>query len=82
MQNAINDIIAERRRQDEKFGPQDHDPITWAVILAEEVGEFSQAALQLKFGGDKAAGLREEAVQCAAVALAIIECIDRQRGDQ
>jgi hypothetical protein len=75
---AYSDVAAERARQDEKWGEQNHELTLWAAILAEELGEFSQAALHAKFGGDKSAGAREEAVQCAAVSVAIVEMIDRQ----
>lgn len=75
---ALQSILNERVSQDLKWGTQDHDPITWSAILTEEVGEFSQAALQQKFGdGDKGGNLRTEAIHCAAVALAIVECLDR-----
>lgn len=74
---AVQDTLDERDRQDKKWGEQNHDPITWSAILTEECGEFAQAALQSRFGGPAAAGLRDEAIQCAAVALQIVECIDR-----
>lgn len=78
---ATYDILQERKRQDNKWGEQNHDPYTYLAILIEEVGEFAQAALHLKFGGDadknKAAEMRKEAVHVAAVALAIVECLDR-----
>lgn len=76
---ALISVLEERTRQDEKWGEQNHDPFTYLAILSEEVGETAQAALQTKFGG-KHGGLdhlREEAVQTAAVALAIVECLDR-----
>jgi NTP pyrophosphatase (non-canonical NTP hydrolase) len=60
-----------------KWGEQNHDPITYLAVLVEEVGELAQAGLHLRFGGPKAEGLRDEAVQVAAVALAIVECLDR-----
>jgi hypothetical protein len=47
----------------------------------EEVGELAQAVVETHFdngtdlGGN--ANIRNEAVQCAAVAMAMIECIDR-----
>lgn len=75
--SALVDVIEERSAQQHKWGEQNHDPITWAAILSEECGEFAQAALQLKFGGEKACYLRKEAVQCAAVALQILECMER-----
>jgi hypothetical protein len=78
---AVNAILLERLRQDEKWGEQNHDPITYSVILGEEYGELCQAALHAKFGGDpgndKSGEIRKEAIHCAAVALAIIECLDR-----
>lgn len=77
--HAINSILAERRAQDEKWGEQNHDSFTYLTILMEEVGEFAQAALHEKFGGEKASGLRDEAVRVAAVALAIVECLDRNK---
>jgi len=77
MNKALQDILAERARQDEKWGEQNHDPFTYLAVLTEEVGELAQAALHTRFGGPNASGLREEAVHVAAVALAIVECLDR-----
>ena len=75
--DGLRDVLAERGRQDAKWGEQDHDPFTYLTVLIEEVGEFAQAALHARFGGKAAEKLREEAVHSAAVALAIVECIDR-----
>ena len=79
--SVIEDILVERYRQENKWGEQNHDPIVYSAILMEEVGEMVQAALQNKFGGDKGSleHLREEAVQTAAVAMAIVECLDRKK---
>lgn len=77
---ALDSILAERSWQDAKWGEQNHDPFTWVTILTEEVGELAQAALHVRFGGPAASFLRKEAVQVAAVALAIVECLDRNRG--
>jgi NTP pyrophosphatase (non-canonical NTP hydrolase) len=76
------EVLAERARQDAKWGEQNHDPFVYGAILGEELGEFMQAALKCRFeaGADWprfAKAMREEAVQCAAVALAIVECLDR-----
>lgn len=76
---ALLDVLTERQRQDEKWGQQNHDAITWSAILGEEFGEFCEAALAERFGGKARGDLRTEAVQCAAVALAIVECIDRNK---
>lgn len=76
---SVRRVLSERERQDAKWGEQNHDPFTWLAILEEEVGEFSQSALTARFGGneDIAAGLHLEAIQVAAVALAIVECLER-----
>lgn len=74
---ALASVREERARQDEKWGEQNNDPFTYLAVLTEEVGELAQAALHARFGGPAAAKLREEAVHTAAVALAIVECLDR-----
>lgn len=76
-------IRAERERQDSKWGEQNHDPFKYLAILGEEVGECNKAALEsydFKTGKWDREGLRhycEELVQVAAVAKAMIECVDR-----
>jgi len=76
---ALTDVLAERKRQDAKWGEQNHDPFVYLNILMEEVGECSQAALQTRFGGPKGGidRVRQEAVEACAVALAIVQCLDR-----
>lgn len=79
MNNALQSVLAERQRQEEKWGEQNHNPYIYLTILVEEVGELGQAILQTQFGGECGGweNVRKEAVHCAAVALAIIECLDR-----
>jgi NTP pyrophosphatase (non-canonical NTP hydrolase) len=73
-------VLRERERQNEKWGEQNHDPFTWLAILQEEIGEMSQEALRNRFGGkENLKELQEEAIQVAAVALAMVECIGRGR---
>ena len=74
---SLKAVIQERHRQEMLWGEQNHDPFLYLTILIEEVGEFAQAALDTKFGGKESGRMREEAVQMAAVALAIVECLDR-----
>lgn len=80
----LRDIHAERLRQDEKWGPQFHNPAQWMTVIMEEVGEAAQEALRVTFGqmpAQKAIAyqhLREELVQVAAVAAAAIESLDMQ----
>lgn len=87
------EIRAERARQEMKFGPQNHDPFKYLAILGEEVGEANQAAIEaydwksknwkIPYDGDGKASqelhhLREELIQVAAVAKAMIECLERR----
>jgi NTP pyrophosphatase (non-canonical NTP hydrolase) len=80
------EVLAERARQEAKWGEQNHDPFVYGAVLGEELGEFLQAALKARFESASVEAselrmddLRKEAVQCAAVALAIVECIDRNK---
>ena len=74
---TIEQVIAERGRQDEKWGEQNHDFPMYLTILMEEIGEASQAWLEWHFHkGDQEAFLKE-IIQMAAVALAIVECEKR-----
>lgn len=77
-ESALSSILEERRRQTDKWGEQNHTLGNWGLILMEEVGEWSEAALHTQFGGPKAEGLRKEAVQVAAVALQIVQWLDGQ----
>jgi NTP pyrophosphatase (non-canonical NTP hydrolase) len=84
LNRAQGDIVREREAQDAKWGEQNHDPMAYMTILMEEVGEFAKEALHDRFhdprDGDTTGArerMRKEAVQVAAVAMAIVECIDR-----
>jgi NTP pyrophosphatase (non-canonical NTP hydrolase) len=74
---VLRDVLDERKRQDEKWGEQNHNPFIYLTILMEEVGETAKAILETRYGGPEAGRIREEAVQVAAVAIAIVECLDR-----
>lgn len=88
---AMRDVAAERARQDKKWGKQNHDPLQWSAILTEEAGEatheFLEAWAASKLPGGVVANAekvreylvkgRTELVQVAAVAVAWIECLDR-----
>ena len=79
--NATLSVLLERHKQNKKWGEQNHDAYRWITILMEEVGEVSQAVLQSEFGGDKGGqkNVHDEMVQVAAVALAMVECCNRNR---
>ncbi len=67
-------MLYERKRQDGKWGEQNHHPLKWLAILAEEFGEASKAWLE-----GEGVKYRDELVHVAAVALAAIESFDRQK---
>ncbi len=74
--DILNEVAAERCRQDAKWGhPRMHPASFWHLILSEEVGEAADAIMVVEWQGAK---LREELVQVAAVAVASIESHDRQ----
>ena len=77
--SALDDVAGERKRQDAKWGEQNHDDAMWFCILGEEFGELAQAVLHTKVGGRAAGTVREELVQTAAVAVAWIEAMDRRK---
>lgn len=83
--NAIQAVIDERRRQDDKWGQQDHEPMAWMGILGEEFGELCEAVNETHFNNgleERAKGgyenMRREAVQVAAVAVSFVEMLDRR----
>lgn len=77
---VLHAVADERKQQDAKWGEQNHDPYIWLAVLGEEVGEVNQAALKATFSGQAWADYRAELVQVAAVAVAMIECLDRHDG--
>jgi len=77
-EDILLEITLERVAQDAKWGQLDHNPERWLAILGEEFGELAQAVLRLIFKGPgAAANLRTEAIQVAAVAVAMLECCAR-----
>lgn len=74
---ALEAVAKERERQDAKWGEQNHDAGTWALIIIEELGEWAKAELHKRFGGPEAENARVEMVHTMAVWLAVIECMDR-----
>ena len=69
---AVSDILAERRRQDAKFGKDQQPTHGWLRVLTEEFLEAVRAQEE-----PTSLHLREELVQVAAVALAWIQSLDR-----
>lgn len=81
--DVLAEVRAERERQDGKWGQQNHEPFLWLAILGEEFGESQKAALDARIGAQTGKAtledLREELIQTAAVAVAFVECLDRNR---
>jgi len=72
------EVEIERRNQDDKWGEQNHNPADWLMILGEEFGEASKAALEAKFiHNDNGIRYRKELIQVAAVVVAMVEALDR-----
>lgn len=86
--HAVDEVINERASQDLKWGEQRHPYEWWLAILGEEFGELCQAILETHFTGNpehKTKGgvknIKAEAIQVCAVALALIECINRNEAE-
>jgi hypothetical protein len=78
-------VNGERIRQDTMWGEQNHVPPLWVGILGEEYGELCEAVNEtfLKGAYPERGGyekIKEEAIQVAAVAVALLECIERNKG--
>jgi len=87
--NVLDLVLAERRKQDAKWGQQNHEPAMWYAILGEEFGEVGKAICErdaeLRRGAEIVAevlteNLRDELVQLAAVAVAFLESLERNQG--
>ena len=75
--SIYSEVSAERTRQLLKWGEQNHNPGDWCLILGEEVGEVNKAVLEgVRITADYSE-YRNELIQVAAVAVAMIECLDR-----
>lgn len=84
--NVIKKVKQERARQDQKWGEQNHPPFLWTSILGEEYGELCQAINETIFDNgptERSKGgfenMKKEAVQVAAVAIAFVECLERNK---
>lgn len=83
---ALAEVARERGEQDAKWGEQNHGAAWWYVILGEEFGEVARAILEARVARrqgrtedatDHKRQARAELVQLAAVAVAMVECFDR-----
>jgi len=66
-------LLAENRRQIEKWGIQDKDPMEWMCFITEEVGELAAAIADYKYGRGPRQDIIKEAIQAATLCLKIAE---------
>jgi Zn-finger protein len=81
MEKYIKKVLAECRRQDSKWGVQNHNLVEWIAILTEETGEAAREAVDCHFAHSESSieRLEEELIQVAAVVLQALQSIDRQK---
>lgn len=87
LRDVLCEVEIERYRQDGLWGEQNHTPAIWLMILGEEVGEANKAALEALVATKRGASwamtnhwqreYRAELIQVAAVAVAMVESLDR-----
>jgi len=93
MENVLNEVRAEREAQNRKWGQQDHNLVEWIAILTEEVGEAAKEAVDFHFYNglvksispiekrsiqfERLQAYRKECIQVAAVAVQMVESLDR-----
>jgi hypothetical protein len=78
-------VKEEQRRQQEKWGTQDHGPDRYHTIFAEEAGEVAKVLNDAALGlypthEDYLRHLEYELIQTAAVAMSWVEAIRRGKG--
>jgi hypothetical protein len=75
-------IVEERTRQTERWGEDEHSPLCWTAILNKQLGAYADAALKYEHadnpGYNEGAPLYRQAVHIAAVAIAILEQMERE----
>lgn len=78
-QKIISDVIAERKRQDEKWGEQNHNAFVWSSIIGEEYGEMCKAINEFGFDPtpETEQEIYKEAIQTMASCMAMLECLER-----
>jgi hypothetical protein len=69
-------VRRQREKQIEKWGVQEHDPAMWYAILGEEFGEVGKEIAEGRIKDFDVAKYRKECLHTAAVALAMVQCID------
>ena len=80
-EKILTSVLEERKRQDEKWGEQNHIPPVWGMIIGEEYGEMCQAINE--FGFNPTPEIEEqiyiESIHTMASCMAMLECLERMR---
>lgn len=93
---VLTEIREERQKQNRKWGEQNHNLPEWIAILTEEVGEAAKEAVDYHFKHSSSGGnapndelqmqrlknYRKECIQVAAVAVQMVESLDRSTTKQ
>lgn len=69
-------VRKKREEQIEKWGTQEHDPTMWYAILGEEFGEVGKEIAEGRIKPFDSVKYRKECLHTAAVALAMVQCLD------
>lgn len=82
-EKIIDDVLAERKRQDEKWGEQNHGAYTWMSIIGEEYGEMCKAVNEFGFNPTPKTkqDIYIEAIQTIASCMAMLEYMERAHTD-
>ena len=77
----LDKVFDERIKQNKKFGVQNHNALTWSVILMEEVGEVAREALdsRLNWDGKTTFNYEKEIIQVIAVGFAMLESLHNEK---
>lgn len=74
--NTLAEVRSERENQILKWGTQEHNPEMWYAILGEEFGEIGKEIAEGRIKDFDMCAYRTECLHTAAVALAMVQCID------
>ena len=79
LERHLEEIKSEFKRQDILYGEQNHTPLKWVSILVKQVGSVAEQANKFDDAG-KDLNLQKyesEAIQVAAVAIRMLQCLER-----
>lgn len=77
--SVIDEVVAERQRQDEKWGGAEHDDSHDTTVFVQLIEDYAGWA-RVMAGMQNGIKARRRLVQVAALAVAAVESIDRRDG--